>query len=83
MSEKKKYLTGSEVAEVFGVSSEDVIRKHANTHMSRWIRQADASFLYPVKWVRDLIELLRWSGFPLVADALEERLENVLASAQP
>ena len=80
MSEKK-FLTGSEVAEVFGVSGEDVIRKHANTHILHWIRQADGSFLYPVSWVRDLIELLRWSGFPLIADALEERLENVLASA--
>ena len=80
MSEKK-FLTGSEAAEVFGVSSEDVIRKHANTHMLHWIRQADGSFLYPVSWVRDLIELLKWSGFPLIADALEERLENVLASA--
>ena len=83
MSEKKKYLTGSEVAEVFGVSNEDVIRKHAGTYMFHWIKQADGSYLYPVKWVRDLIELLRWSGFPLVADALEERLENVLASTQP
>jgi len=83
MSEKKSCLTGSEVAEVFGVSGEDVIRKHAGTHMSHWIRRADGSFLYSVSWVRGLIELLRWSGFPLVANALAERLKRVLSSAQP
>jgi len=82
MVERKKFLTGSEVVEVFGTSSEDVIRRHANTHMQHWIRQADGSVLYPVSWVKGLIELLRWSGFPLIAEVLEERLENVLASAE-